>query len=147
MDVDQRGGVAERQRPEERRVDGAEDRRTRADAEGEDEDRARGEAPVAPEPPHRVPHVTRERVDRTEAAGIPRAVGDPGAAAERPARRPLGVAGRHPRGDVLLDLLLEVKPQLAIDLAFDSVPPERSSKMRRPAACPAHGVRSLSSGS
>jgi hypothetical protein len=63
-DLDQPLRVAVGQGPQQRRLDGREDRRVRADAERQRDDRDRGEAAVAQERPQRVAHVLPQAFHR-----------------------------------------------------------------------------------
>jgi hypothetical protein len=61
----ERGGIRERQRPQQNRIDDAEDRGVRADGEAEREDRDGGESRCAVELPDGVEEILSERVHPT----------------------------------------------------------------------------------
>ena len=63
-------GSRDRQSSQHQRIDHAEERRVRADAEGQRDHRDRGESPVAPQHAHRVAHVAPRVLDPAEGSSV-----------------------------------------------------------------------------
>src|SRR5206468_8427896 len=112
-------GIAIWQRANHDRVDDAEDRRRRADAESECDDGDRGEARRPPETADGVPHVVPERIDnRFPTAGAHACLGRLDAADldDRGASRGFE---RHATPHLLVGELVEVVAQLFVELLLD----------------------------
>ena len=103
-DHDQPIGRFERQRPEERRVDQAEDGGVRADAEREREDRRRGEAGVLAEYAHRGDQILAECVERRDSVLIAISFLRLRRAAQADQRVAPRLVGRHARAQVVVDV-------------------------------------------
>ena len=116
LDRHQSVGLGVGQRPEQHRVDEAEDRRVRADSDPQREDDDQAEARVPPEAPQGVLHVADDRLEHGKPRLVPERLLELRNAAELRAGEPAGLGGRVPGADVLrreqvemhLDLLLRV---------------------------------------
>ena len=92
-------------------------------AAGAERDRARGgeqQHRLAQQSAERVVQVAREVLDERDASGVARLLLHLLDAAERAQRGQARGVGRHSVGDVLLDLELDVRPELAIELIVDA---------------------------
>ena len=103
-DHDQPIGILERQRPEERRIDQAEDGAVRADAERERQDRRGGEAGVLAEHAHRRNQILAECVECRDSVLIAISFLRLRRAAQADQRVPPRLVGRHARAQVVVDV-------------------------------------------
>ncbi len=116
----------------------AEDDGVGADAERQGQHRHRGRARVPRQRPQAVAGVLHEVLEQADLPGVAALLLDPPDAAERPARRQAGLLGRHPRGQVLVDLALEMEAELVAQLAVDALALEERSEPQRQLVAPAH---------
>lgn len=106
------------QRSQHHAVDDGEDRRRRANAESEREDRRRGESAVVRERAQCIARVAREVFQHAHAARVPTFLLAALHTAHRPQRRRPGLLEGHARRHMHVDLPLEVIAQLLIELCL-----------------------------
>lgn len=137
---DQLVRVAHRQAAQHDGVDEAEDRRARADAEGQDEHDDGGEGRAPAELARRESQVSDQVVGERHAARIAALLLDGLDAAELAQRCTAGRLGFHARGDVLLDQSLDVEPDLLVELAVERGLAEERTDAEAELCGPAHGA-------
>ncbi len=111
-----RFGIGER--PEEHAVDHGEHHRRRADSQRERGDRDRGEPDPLPERAHGVPDVLHQIVHPACTAGVAALLLHLLRAADRDSRTPLCLDRIDPLLNELGGVLVDVKPQLLLELGF-----------------------------
>ena len=118
----------EGERAQERRVDGAEDRRRRADAEGEDGNDWRAEAGARAQSPRRVAEVLAQVVEPFESPHVATPLLDARGASELPPCGESRGAGAHAAFFERGGAELEVQAHFLLELARQLVAPEEKPK-------------------
>jgi hypothetical protein len=123
-------------------VDETEERRIDADAEAQNEHRRHREAPVAAQPPHRVPCVAGEVIDQPGSACVPRLLLPQLSAAER-AQRLLPRVERIDSGcGQPLGLAIDVIAKLLVQVGLAPAAEDDRGEARPEAGPDPHGSRS-----
>ena len=117
-------GIAERQRRQQHGAHEREERRVRADPEGQRERGDDAEPGIPEECTSGISHVARDIVEPAEAERVAAAILDQRHGAQRAKRGRPRIRRIHPGGHVLGRLFLNMKPQLGIELPLDPPPPE-----------------------
>jgi hypothetical protein len=117
-DHDEPVGIGVRQRADQHRVEGAEDRRHSADAECQRGDGDQREPPVPTHLPQSVADVTSDLLQARPAPGGAGALRHESQVAQLAARRPSGLGLRHAVGSTLVGVFRQVKLKLLAQLGF-----------------------------
>ncbi len=133
LDGDEGCRLMKGQRPEDDRIDDAEDRTVGADTDGQREDRRGSKRRGAAKLTDRVTDVAREIVGQSPSPHVATLLADARDVAERAVRRGDGVGAREAGGHQRIDFLVEVKRDLVGEVAIHAV-------AREQAADPAQGA-------
>ena len=120
--------IADRERPQHHAVDERENRRIRADAEGERRDGGRGDAARLQHHSQRIPNVQRQFVIEAHATCLATVLLH---ARDRPKLEPRATQGRFSRQAGALKILgirLEMKSHLVVHLAFEACAASQRAK-------------------
>ena len=129
-DGDQLIGRGIGQRPEERRIDDAEDRGVDADAEGQRRHSGGGEAWRLREEPQRIPQVLQQRLHAAEATAVANGFPRLFDTADRAPRLAMGLGRRQSAAERILLEHFEMRAQFVVELAVDPAAPELFDKPR-----------------
>src|SRR6476620_4877148 len=126
------------QRTQEHRVDEAEDRGVRSDAEREREHGDRREARALPKRAQRVSSVLQRALDQADAARVTALLAALIDAAKLTKRREPRVFGRHAGGQVRLNLTVEVIADFLVHFLFDAPAPQERARLKPQPSYPLH---------
>ena len=140
VDVHQAIRLTERQRLQRDAVDDAEDRRDRADAERDDGDGGGGEAGRLQQQPHAVREIAAELPQPRAGAPVTRGFANRIRIADGDRRGAARLCRRHAAVDVGLDLAIEMKLQLFVQLAIERRRSEQAAQRDVETMVPAHDV-------
>jgi hypothetical protein len=126
--------------PKGRRVGDTEHRRVRADAERQRQGSNQRESRMLKQTAPGIVHVLSQIVDQSETQSLSRLFFDQRQTAHRAQRRRAGCLDAHPHRDVLVNLSLEMKRKLRVELVLDTGPPEERSDSEHQLVQPAHTV-------
>ena len=129
--LDQFFGVGYRQHTQADGIDDLEDGGVRADAECERQDGDGREPRCPPQEPEPEAHVTPERVQAADGVHPVDTLADLEHVAQLALRGPTGFVWRHPPGDVLVGLDLQVCVEFASPFNVPLLPPEKTSPSHR----------------
>jgi len=117
-----------RQRIEYQRVDHAEDRGVRSDAQRQREHGDEGEARTSPQHPQAIPQILNERLDKSYSAHIVMSLLEQCDVSQLAARGPGGIVLGHPLADLSLGEQAQVRLDLVVEISIRSAISEQSSK-------------------
>ena len=110
-----------------RGVQQLENRRVGADPQSERQKRNCRKGRVAAQLPQTIPNVPEEVLNEADAAHVAALLLNPLDAPKEPQRSISGLFGWHPRRQVLLDLAVEMKLKLVVELLFFLASPEEGT--------------------